>query len=120
VAITVTLAVAIALIATAIGRDATVSSTRPATVGGTVNNTPTEMRAALGVAPAIAASTLANTPTEIRGGLPATAVAEVQVSDGPFGRRDVTPRVGESPSQGDGPGARSVGGDTGAAHHPLP
>jgi hypothetical protein len=124
VAITVTLAVTVALIATAIGRDSAVPSTssRQATIGGTVNNTPTEMRAALSVAPAIAATgTLANTPTEIRGGLlEASAVTEMRVSDGPFGRRDVTPRVGESPSQSNGPGARQVGGDTGAAYHPLP
>jgi hypothetical protein len=116
VAIAVTLAVAIALIATAIGRDSTVSTTgtRQSTIGGTFNNTPTEMRAAFAVAPAIAAGTLANTPTELRGGL-----IEASAPDQSFGRRAVTPRVGSSPSESDGPGG-SVGGDTGAAYHPLP
>jgi hypothetical protein len=121
VAITVTLAVTVALIATAIGRDDPVASTstRQASLSGTANNTPSEMRAVAGVAPAIATGTLANTPTELRGGLlEASPAYEMGVSDGPSGRRGVTPRTGEGPSQGNG--ARTPGGDTGAAYHPLP
>jgi hypothetical protein len=53
------------------------------------------------------------TPSELR-------AAFVGTSDpATAGRRGVTPRVGET-SQSDGPGPRSVGGDTEASYHPLP
>jgi hypothetical protein len=54
------------------------------------------------------------TPSELR----AAFISPSDPATG-AGRRGVTPRMGET-SQSNGPGPRTVGGDTEASHHPLP